>query len=95
MRTRLLRLTINDCPHDLFGQFELANKIVRFRPSELTKAFRDGDKLNVVGLYLTDGTLAASVVKIARELKIIELPDGSTIERHPDFTVNLEDHPSS
>ena len=95
MRTRLLRLTINDCPHDLFGHFELADATVRFKPSELLKAFRDGDKLNVVGLYLTDSVLAQSVVDIATKLQCIELPDGSAVVRHPDFTVTLEDHPSS
>ncbi len=94
MITRLLRLTIESCPHDLFGQFELAGQRVRFKPSELTKAFQDGDKLSVVGLHLTDGALARSVVEIARGLKTIELPDGSTIDRHPDFTVVLEPHPS-
>jgi len=93
LTTRFLRLTINACPHDLFGQFELAGKAVRFKPSELTKAFRDGDELTVAGLELVDRALALTVYGVARDLKTIELPDGSTIDRHPDFTVILEPAP--
>ncbi len=93
MRTRILRLTIESCPHDLFGQFELAGKAVRFIPSELTKAFQDGDSLIVMGIHLTDIELAKAVFRIAGGLKKIELPDGNYVDRHPDFTVALEPHP--
>ena len=91
--TRFLRLTINSCPHDLFGTFRLSSKAVTFVPSELTKAFRDGDELTVAGLELVDRALALSVLGIAEELEGIEIPDGSTIERHADFTVILEPAP--
>lgn len=94
MRTRLLQCTVESCPHDLFGQFELAGRSVRFRPSELTLAFQEGDKLTVVGLHLTDGALADAVFRIAEGLETIELPDGSSVDRHPDFTVELLPHPS-
>ncbi len=93
MRTRILRLTRESCPHDLFGQFELAGKAVRFIPSELTKAFRDGDALTVVGIHLSDAALAECVFGIARGLQTIQVPDGSSVERHPDFTVTLDPHP--
>ena len=93
MKTRLLRVTRESCPHDLFGKFELANRTVRFVPSELTKAFRDGDELTVAGLELADRFLALTVHGVARDLKTIELPDGSTVDRHPDFTVILEPAP--
>lgn len=93
MTTRFLRLTVNACPHDLFGKFELAGQSVRFKPSELTKAFRDGDELTVSGLELVDRFLALTVYGIARDLKTIELPDGSIVDRHPDFTVILEPAP--
>ena len=91
--TRFLRLTINSCPHDLFGTFRLSSKAVTFVPSELTKAFRDGDELTVAGLELADRFLALTVHGVARDLKTIELPDGSTIDRHPDFIVILEPAP--
>jgi hypothetical protein len=93
MRTRLLRLTIESCPHDLFGQFELAGKAVRFKPSELTKAFRDGDTLDVVNLHLTSREYARAVVRIAGDVQTIELPDGRSIKRHPDFKVTLLPQP--
>lgn len=93
MRTRVLSLSREACPHDLFGQFELAGKSVRFIPSELTKAFRDGDALTVVGLHLTDGGLTDAVFRITCGLEKIELPDGSSVDRHPDFTVTLQPHP--
>ena len=89
MRTRLLRLTLNSCPHDLFGKFHLSAKAVTFVPSELTKAFQDGDTLDIVDLHLADRELAKAVVRIAGELETIELPDGSSIKRHPDFKVTL------
>ena len=88
--TRFLRLTINSCPHDLFGTFRLSSKAVTFVPSELTKAFRDGDTLSVSGLHLTRSELAKAVLRLADDLERIELPDGTYIERHPDFTVVLE-----
>ena len=93
MITRRRRLTRESCPHDLFGKFELAQRTVRFVPSELTKAFRDGDELTVAGLELADRFLALSVYGVARDLETIELPDGSTIERHPDFKVAIDPHP--
>ncbi len=90
MTTRILILHNGSCPHDLFGVFQLASKAVTFVPSELTKAFRDGDKLSVTGLHLTDAELAKAVYAVAADLEKIELPDGTKIERHPNFTVVLE-----
>lgn len=91
--TRLLRLTHESCPHDLFGTFRLSRKAVTFVPSELTKAFRDGEALTVSGIHLADRELAKAVFRIAKDLATIELPDGSSVDRHPDFTVVLEPHP--
>ena len=88
--TRLLRLSNESCPHDLFGTFRLGSKAVTFVPSELTKAFRDGDKLSIHGLHLTTRELAKAVLRLADDLEKIELPDGTYIKRHPDFTVVLE-----
>ncbi len=91
--TRFLRLTHDSCPHDLFGTFRLSSKAVTFVPSELTKAFRDGDHLTVAGLHLADRSLAECVFDIARGLETIELGDGTSVERHPDFHVTLDIHP--
>ncbi len=91
--TRILRLTHDSCPHDLFGTFRLSERAVTFVPSELTKAFRDGEALSVSGLHLADRELAKAVFRIAKDLAKIELPDGSSVVRHPDFTVALEPHP--
>lgn len=93
MKTRILKLTVESCPHDLFGKFELAGKSVRFVPSELTKAFRDGDELSISGFENVDRNLAMTVYGVMRDLETIELHDGSTVDRHPDFTVVLEPVP--
>ncbi len=89
MITRILRLTHESCPHDLFGTFRLSSKSVTFVPSELTKAFRDGDTLTVVDLHLVTRELARAVIRLAGGLQTIELGDGSVIERHPEFKVEL------
>lgn len=93
MRTRILKLTIESTPHDLFGKFELAHEACRFVPSELTKAFRDGDELTISGLERTTRPLALTVFGVMRDLKTIELHDGTIVDRHPDFTVILEPVP--
>lgn len=93
MRTRVLRLTVESCPHDLFGKFELAHSSVRFVPSELTKAFRDGDTLTIGGLENVDRFLALTVYGVMRDLKTIELPNGTYVDRNPNFTVILEPAP--
>lgn len=87
---RILVLTQTSCPHDIFGTFELAGTAVRFKPSELTKAFRDGDELTIHGRQATDFNLACAVTSIALDLQTIELPDGSTVDRHPDFKVHFK-----
>lgn len=91
--TRLLILSHDSCPHDLFGTFRLSSDAVTFVPSELTKAFRDGDTLHVDRLGIAEKQLAEAVVRIARGLARIELPDGSFVERHPDFKVVILPHP--
>jgi hypothetical protein len=88
--TRILVLTHDACPHDIFGTFELAGRSVRFRPSELTIAFRDGHELTVHGRESCDRQLAMAVTRIAKRMKTIELPDGSTVDRHPDFKVHFK-----
>jgi len=88
--TRILVLTHDACPHDVFGTFSLSSEAVTFVPSELVKAFRDGEELSIHGRESCDRELAKAVTRIAKRLKTIELPDGSTVDRHPDFKAHFK-----
>lgn len=86
---RILILNQESCPHDIIGKFVLSSKAVTFVPSELTKAFRDGDELTIHGLGNAEFNLARAVVGIAEKLQTIETPNGDSIKRHPDFKVTF------